>query len=184
MAAPVFLIIVGRDACKVSRRSLAFVGRDACRLPAQAGPGIAPSPASSSPEIVGRDRPKGIAPSPSSSHSPFDDSSCLPVRFLAARNPRIARDERYLTDEPRTARIVNPHLRRGSDKSRCEARLRAGTMSPESEIGSWEGKIELVDTIRGDKMPLNAVQRPAMVAGGKSDEMPVTITEKEPRCKR
>ena len=36
---------------------------------------------SSSPEIVGRDRPKGIAcvrrhaPSPSSSHSPFDDSS-------------------------------------------------------------------------------------------------------------
>jgi hypothetical protein len=43
-------------------------------------------------------------------------------------------------------------------------------MSPESEIRSWEGKIELVDTIRGDKTALNMVQCPAMVARAKPFE--------------
>jgi hypothetical protein len=58
LAAPVFIVIVPLSNCGARCLSPACAGRSRYR----AVPGFAPSPASSSPEIVGRDRPKGIAP--------------------------------------------------------------------------------------------------------------------------
>ena len=52
-----------------------------------------------------------------------------------------------------------------SVKISCGTRWRAGMMSPERENGSWDGRIKFADTIRGNKMARNEVQRPARVAG-------------------
>jgi hypothetical protein len=38
-------------------------------------------------------------------------------------------------------------------------------MSPKLEIKSWDGKITLADTVRGNKMTLNEEQPPALGAG-------------------